>query len=228
MSGCSVSSYMWHEGPPRARLKLWGRHPAPHSGTRAARPAVEFVVGSEVPWVRVRTTHWLVGVKSDARRGRFVGGDVRGGLSSRLDAVSGGRKRRTSRASVRCLLNEGRSRHCGAHARYEAVPDPSLVRWAARFGLPARADLHEAAIIPEVLTVRSCVSVRRGERPGPDPEGSRLVPYAKARAPGETPKALVAQWIEHRFPKPGVGGSSPPGRSVPRCGTSLHIVALLR
>jgi hypothetical protein len=23
--------------------------------------------------------------------------------------------------------------------------------------------------------------------------------------------ALVAQWIEHRFPKPGVGGSIPPG-----------------
>ena len=26
-------------------------------------------------------------------------------------------------------------------------------------------------------------------------------------------KALVAQWIEHRFPKPGVAGSNPAGRT---------------
>jgi hypothetical protein len=29
--------------------------------------------------------------------------------------------------------------------------------------------------------------------------------------PHPLPSALVAQWIEHRFPKPGVGGSIPPG-----------------
>jgi hypothetical protein len=32
--------------------------------------------------------------------------------------------------------------------------------------------------------------------------------------------ALVAQWIEHRFPKPGVGGSIPPGGTTP---TSVYV-----
>src|SRR2546430_984111 len=38
------------------------------------------------------------------------------------------------------------------------------------------------------------------------------------------PSALVAQWIEHRFPKPGVVGSIPTGGTVPFMQVTRHIV----
>ena len=34
---------------------------------------------------------------------------------------------------------------------------------------------------------------------------------------GHKPQALVAQGIEHRFPKPGVAGSNPAGGTITRC-----------
>src|SRR4051812_44325127 len=64
------------------------------------------------------------------------------------------------------------------------------------------------------LLDRSSASRSGNKRGRPGDARSRSVAYAQVGGPVTSSCALVAQWIEQRFPKPCVGGSSPLGGTI--------------
>ena len=163
-----------------------------------------------VPAVEQSRLAWLTNDESDARERGACGRRVhrrrrttaRACRRRQARRTEPGRSRRDRRASSRSdhRRNPGRRRRDmarGRRARPSTRPDRRRAGNAHRYLIP-RAEAGQARRVIRSL----CVRCRRLPQ----------LPFARG---------LVAQGIEHRFPKPGVGGSSPPGAIPTRLTTRI-------
>ena len=114
-------------------------------------------------------------------------------------------------ASSRLTMDHVVPRSRGGRSSWENVVT-SCAPCNSRKGdrLPAEV----AHVPPPPPAAAGADGLHRRRRPPPPAQLGPLPGLRPARQGGRgilSPSALVAQGIEHRFPKPGVGGSSPPG-----------------